>query len=60
MSLLEKCSTRDLRLSAKKHQFKSPSTTFMAHKLTDKGVEPDPAKVLAITHMKTPTDKATV
>ena len=59
-SLLEKCSKQDLRLSAKKLQFKSPSVTFMGHKLTDKGVEPDPAKVDAITKMPTPTDKSGV
>ena len=59
-SLLEKCSKQDLRLSAKKLQFKSPSVTFMGHTLTDKGVEPDPAKVDAITKMPTPTDKSGV
>ena len=59
-SLLEKCSKQDLRLSAKKVQFKSPSVTFMGHKLTDKGVEPDPAKVDAVTNMLTPTDKSGV
>ena len=59
-SLLEKCSKQDLRLSARKLQFKSPSVTFMGHKLTDKGVEPDPAKVHAITKMPTPTDKSGV
>ena len=59
-SLLEKCSKQDLRLSAKKLQFKSSSVTFMGHKLTDKGVEPDPAKVDAITKMPTPTDKSGV
>ena len=59
-SLLEKCSKQDLRLSAKNIQFKSPSVTFMGHKLTDKGVELDPAKVDAITKMPTPTDKAGV
>ena len=59
-SLLEKCSSHDLRLSAKKLQFKSHSVTFMGHKLTDKGVEPDPAKVTAITEMPTPTDKSGV
>ena len=32
----------------------------MGHKLTDKGVEPDPSKVVAITEMPTPTDKAAV
>ena len=60
MSLFEKSSKYDLRLSAKNFQFKSPSVTFMGHKLTDKGVEPDPAKVDAITKMLTPVDKATV
>ena len=51
---------QDLRLPAKKIQFKSPSVTFMGHKLTDKGVEPDPAKVDAITKMPTLTDKVGV
>ena len=32
----------------------------MGHKLIDKGVEPDPAKVAAITEMPTPTDKSGV
>ena len=59
-SLLEKCSKQDLRLSAKEIQFKSPFLTFVGHKLTDKRVEPDPAKVDAITKMPTPTDKAGV
>jgi len=58
--LLEKCSNHDLRLSANKLQFKSPSVTFMGHKLTDKGVEPDPAKVATITEMPAPTDKSGV
>ena len=59
-SLLEKCSKHDLRLSAKEIQFKSPFLTLVGHKLTDKRVEPDPAKVDAITKMPTPTDKAGV
>ena len=32
----------------------------MGHKLTDKGVGPDPAKVAAITEMPTPIDKSGV
>ena len=32
----------------------------MGHKLMDKGVEPDPAKVDAITNMPMPTDKSVV
>ena len=59
-SLLEKCSKQDLRLSVKTLQFKSPSVTFIGHKLTNKGVEPDPAKTDAITNMPTPTDKSGV
>ena len=37
-----------------------PPVTFMAYKLTDNGVEPDPAKVAAITEVPKPTDKAGV
>ena len=59
-NLLEKCSKQDLRLSAKEIQFKSPFFTFVGHKLTDKRVEPDPAKVDAITKMPTPTDRTSV
>jgi len=60
IALLDKCSDYDLRLSAKKLQFKASSVTFMGHKLTDKGVEPDPSKVTAIKGMPRPTDKAAV
>ena len=51
IALLDTCKRRDhcLRLSAKKLQrFKINSVTSMEHKLTDKGVEPDPLKVEAI------------
>ena len=34
VQLLEKCAEHDLRLSVKKLLFKSPSVTFMGHKLT--------------------------
>ena len=59
-SLLEKCSKHGSPTVCEKFQFKSPSVTFMAHKLTDKGVEPDPAKVDAIKKMPTPTNEAGV
>ena len=58
--LLDKCSDHDLHLSAKKLQFKATSVTFMGHRLTDKGLEPDPAKISAITEMPQPEDKAGV
>ena len=60
VQLLEKCAEHDLRYSAKKLQFKSLSVTFMGHKLTHKGVEPNPAKVAAIREMPVPTDQVAV
>ena len=57
---MDKCSDYDLHLSAKKLQFKATSVTFMGHRLTDKGLEPDPAKISAITEMPRPADKAGV
>ena len=41
-------------------QFKATSVTFMGHRLNDKGLEPDPAKISAITEMPRPEDKAGV
>ena len=58
--LLHKCSDYDLHLSAKTLQSKETSVTFIGHKLTDKGVEPDPAKISAITEIPRPKDKAGV
>ena len=40
VQLSEKCAEHDLWLSAKKLQFKSPSVTFIGHKLTMKGWSP--------------------
>ena len=51
ITLLNRCRERDLRLSAKKIQFKSASVSFMRHMLTNKGVAPDPSKVNAIQEM---------
>ena len=58
--ILDKCSDHDLHLSAKKLQFKATSVTFMGHRLTDKGLEPDPPKISPITKMPRPEDKAGV
>ena len=55
--LLEKCKEHDLRLSAKKIQLKSSSVSFMGCRLTNKGVQPDPSKVAAITGMPTQADR---
>jgi hypothetical protein len=60
IALLDKCSKLGLRLSLKKIQFKSKSVTFMGHKLTDKGIAPNPLKVTAMKEMPRPTDKAGV
>ena len=56
--LLEKCNEHDLRLSTKKKQFESSSVSFMGHRPTNKGVQRDPSKVVAITGMPAPADKA--
>ena len=58
--LLDKCRDHDLHLSVKKLQFKATSVIFMGHRLTDKGLEPDPRKISAITEMPRPEDKAGV
>ena len=60
LCLLDKCSDYDLHLSAKKLQFKATSVTFMGHRLTDKGLEPDLTKISAITEMPWPVDKSGV
>ena len=57
VQLLERCAEHDLQFR-EKLQFKSPSVTLMGHKLTHKGVEPDPAKVAAIREVQVPTEKA--
>ena len=58
--LLDKSSDYNLHLSAKKLQFKATSVTFMGHRLTEKGLEPDSAKISAIMEMPRPEDKAGV
>ena len=58
--LLNRCRERDLRLSAKKMQFKSAPVSFMGHILTDQGVAPDPSKVSAIRDMPKPNDRNAV
>ena len=57
ITLLNRCRERDLRLSAKKIQFKSISVSFMGHILTNKDVAPDPSKVNAIQEMPKPDDR---
>ena len=58
--LLDKRSDYDLHPSAKKLQFKATFITFMGHRRTDKGLEPDPVKISAITEMPRLKDKAGV
>ena len=60
IALLDKCSDYDLQLYAKMLQFESGSVTFIGHKRTDKGVEPDSSKGVVIKEMPRPMDKAAV
>ena len=57
IALLDLYNERDLRLSAKKIQFKATSVSFMGHILTDKGIAPDPPIVIAIQEMPKPVDR---
>ena len=58
--LLEKCNEHDLRLSARKIQFKPSSVSFIGRSLANKRVLPDRSKVTAIIGMPTLADKAAV
>ena len=52
--LLETAHMNNLSLNLKKIQFKSQDCKFFGHRLTPKGIKPDPEKVKAIVEMKPP------
>ena len=53
---LARCSSAGIKLNRDKLDVKASSITFMGHKITTDGIQPDPEKVTAITEMKQPTD----
>ena len=59
-ALMERCRERNLKLNRNKLKLKLKELTFIGHLITDKGIEPDPAKVKAVENMPTPKDVTAV
>ena len=57
LALMKRAREKNLKFNPKKVQFKLQKITFMGHVISERGVEPDPSKVKAITDMPPPTDK---
>ena len=50
------CSDKGIKLNKEKAREKQEEVTFMGHKISDRGIEPDARKVEAIRKMPTPKD----
>ncbi len=59
-SLMERCRERNLKINPTKMKFKVQEVSFIGHRLTSKGLEPDPGKTQAVLDMPKPTDVAGV
>ena len=55
--VLNRCYAINLTLNEKKCQFNKEEITYLGHKLTQKGVQPDQEKIKAIAAMPPPEDK---
>ena len=55
LAFLDRARSRHLRLNPDKFRFKVAAVKWMGHILSDKGLQPDPAKVKAITDLPVPT-----
>ena len=53
--VLERAEKYNLKLSAEKCEFRKSEVTYVGHRLTAKGVKPDPEKVRAVNNMLKPT-----
>ena len=53
---LQRCSERGIKLNENKLVLKKSEVTFMGHRVTCDGLQSDPEKIRAITHMKEPKD----
>ena len=54
--LQTRCQERNIRLNEDKAEMKREEITFMGHRLTQCGIEVDPANIKAITEMVAPSD----
>lgn len=53
--VLERAMEYNLKLSADKCEFRKSEVTYVGHRLTSKGVKPDPEKIRAVCNMVKPT-----
>ena len=58
VALLERARQKNLKLNKNKLKFKEKQVMYMGHILTDKGIKPDPQKIIAIQDMCRPEDAA--
>ena len=54
LALMNRARERNLKFNPKKVQFKLQKIAFMGHVISERGIEPDPSKVKAITGMPRP------
>ena len=59
-ALLKTCQMNKIRLNYNKCSFRKTEITFLGHKITEKGLQPDPEKIKAITEMTAPSNKSEV
>lgn len=57
IALMQRAEHRNLKLNPRKTQYKLQKIAFMGCVVSEKGTQPDPNKVKAITEMPPPTDK---
>ncbi|XP_064111370.1 uncharacterized protein LOC135218851 [Macrobrachium nipponense] len=56
IKFLERCQAKGIKLNKSKAVLRKSEIAFLGHKITSKGLMPDPKKVEAILNMKPPTD----
>ena len=59
-SLMRGCREQNIKLNQDKVNLRRKEVPFMGHVISEKGLQADPAKVLAVLEMPTPTDEASV
>jgi hypothetical protein len=53
---LNRCEKMNIKLNKAKFEYKCDEITYIGHRLTNKGLKPDPNKVEAILNMGTPAN----
>ncbi|KAK3882515.1 hypothetical protein Pcinc_013114 [Petrolisthes cinctipes] len=55
-ALMEHCRRKKIKVNRDKLQYKVPEVSYMGHRLTPQGMEPDPNKISGIVNMPAPGD----